>query len=96
VPDERLGQRVGAVVQPRPGAAPDLAALDAHVRAQLAGYKVPRSLWLVDEVGRSPSGKPDYRWAQDHAATHAPVAEAPTPVSSTGSSTGSSSGSSAG
>jgi 3-oxocholest-4-en-26-oate---CoA ligase len=96
VPDERLGQRVGAVVQPRPGAAPDLAALDAHVRAQLAGYKVPRSLWLVDEVGRSPSGKPDYRWAQDHAATHAPVAEAPTPVSSTGSATGSSTGSSAG
>jgi acyl-CoA synthetase (AMP-forming)/AMP-acid ligase II len=84
------------VVQPRPGAAPDLAALDTHVRAQLAGYKVPRSLWLVDEVGRSPSGKPDYRWAQDHAATHAPVAEAPTPVSSPGSATGSSSGSSAG
>ncbi|HEX4252777.1 MAG TPA: acyl-CoA synthetase [Pseudonocardia sp.] len=84
VPDERLGQRVGAVVQARPGAVPDLATLDSHVRTRLAGYKVPRSLWLVDEVGRSPSGKPDYRWAKDWATTHDPAAEAPTPMSSTG------------
>jgi acyl-CoA synthetase (AMP-forming)/AMP-acid ligase II len=74
VPDERLGQRVGAVVAPRPGAAPDLAALDAHVRDLLAGYKVPRSVWLVDEIGRLPSGKPDYRWAHQHAAAHEPAA----------------------
>jgi 3-oxocholest-4-en-26-oate---CoA ligase len=71
VPDERLGQRVGAIVAPRPGASPDLATLDSHVRTSLAGYKVPRSLWLVDEIHRSPSGKPDYRWALDHANTHA-------------------------
>jgi acyl-CoA synthetase (AMP-forming)/AMP-acid ligase II len=86
VPDERLGQRVGAVVQPRPGATPDLATLDEHVRTRLAGYKVPRSLWLVDEVGRSPSGKPDYRWAQDWAAAHDPVAESASPTSNPASS----------
>jgi 3-oxocholest-4-en-26-oate---CoA ligase len=73
VPDERLGQRVGALVQPRPGATPDPAALDAHARTQLAGYKVPRSVWLVDEVGRSPNGKPDYQWAREHAASHRPA-----------------------
>ncbi|MBX8685862.1 AMP-binding protein [Mycobacterium sp. 20091114027_K0903767] len=65
VPDERFGQHVAAVVQPREGARPTLAELDAHVRAEIAGYKVPRSLWLVDEVKRSPAGKPDYRWAKD-------------------------------
>jgi acyl-CoA synthetase (AMP-forming)/AMP-acid ligase II len=65
VPDERFGQRVAAVVQPREGAKPKLADLDAFVRTQIAGYKVPRSLWLVDEVKRSPAGKPDYRWAKD-------------------------------
>ena len=48
VPDELLGQRVAALVQPRPDAAPDLAALAEHVRSQLAGYKVPRSIWLAD------------------------------------------------
>jgi acyl-CoA synthetase (AMP-forming)/AMP-acid ligase II len=85
VPDERLGQRVGAVVQPRPGATPpDLATLDAHVRTRLAGYKVPRSLWLADEIGRSPSGKPDYRWAQEWAAAHDPAAESASPTSSAG------------
>jgi acyl-CoA synthetase (AMP-forming)/AMP-acid ligase II len=79
IPDDRLGQRVAALVQPRPGRTPTLSELDAHARKEIAGYKVPRSLWLVDEVKRSPSGKPDYRWAHDHAkeneaAEHASVA----------------------
>ena len=65
VPDPRFGQHVAAVVQPREGARPTLAELDAFVRSEIAGYKVPRSLWFVDEVKRSPAGKPDYRWAKD-------------------------------
>ncbi len=65
VPDPRFGQHVAAVVQPREGARPTLAELDAFVRSEIAGYKVPRSLWYVDEVKRSPAGKPDYRWAKD-------------------------------
>jgi acyl-CoA synthetase (AMP-forming)/AMP-acid ligase II len=66
VPDDRYGQHVAAVVAPRAGARPALAELDAFVRNQIAGYKVPRSLWLVDEVKRSPAGKPDYTWAKEH------------------------------
>jgi acyl-CoA synthetase (AMP-forming)/AMP-acid ligase II len=65
VPDPRFGQHVAAVVQAREGARPTLAELDAFVRREIAGYKVPRSLWFVDEVKRSPAGKPDYRWAKD-------------------------------
>jgi acyl-CoA synthetase (AMP-forming)/AMP-acid ligase II len=65
VPDPRFGQHVAAVLQAREGARPTLAALDAFVRREIAGYKVPRSLWFVDEVKRSPAGKPDYRWAKD-------------------------------
>ena len=65
VPDERYGQSVAAVVAPRKGAHPTLAALDEFVRTEIAGYKVPRSLWLVDEVKRSPAGKPDYTWAKE-------------------------------
>ena len=63
VPDERWGQRVAAVVQPRPGAHPTLGTLDAHCRGYVAGYKVPKELYLVPVVVRSPSGKPDYPWA---------------------------------
>lgn len=65
VPDPRYGQQVAAVVQARPGCRPSLAELDSFVRSEIAGYKVPRSLWFVDEVTRSPAGKPDYRWAKE-------------------------------
>jgi acyl-CoA synthetase (AMP-forming)/AMP-acid ligase II len=63
-PDERWGEKVVAVVQARPGTSPTLEDLQAHCRSQLAGYKVPRALHLVDQVQRQPSGKPDYRWAK--------------------------------
>lgn len=65
VPDPRFGQHVAAVVQAREGTRPALSELDSFVRSEIAGYKVPRSLWLVDEVKRSPAGKPDYRWAKE-------------------------------
>ena len=64
VPDERWGERVVAVVAPRPGFSPTLEDLAEHARQTIAGYKVPRTVVLVDEVVRSPSGKPDYRWAK--------------------------------
>jgi acyl-CoA synthetase (AMP-forming)/AMP-acid ligase II len=72
VPDERLGQRVAALIQPREGRTIDHAELDVHIRKEIAGYKTPRSVWVVDQVGRSPSGKPDYRWARAHTEQHEP------------------------
>jgi 3-oxocholest-4-en-26-oate---CoA ligase len=77
VADERLGQRVAALVQPREGRAPDLAAIEAHVRGQLAGYKAPRGIWLVDQVSRGPAGKPDYAWAHRHVASHPAAGQPP-------------------
>ncbi|BBZ77901.1 acyl-CoA synthetase [Mycolicibacterium anyangense] len=65
VPDPRFGNHVAAVVAPREGTRPTLADLDAFVRKEIAGYKVPRSLWIVDAVKRSPAGKPDYKWAKE-------------------------------
>ncbi len=64
VPDERWGNRVAAVVQLRPGANLELDDLQAHCRQKIAGYKVPRELHCVSHVERSPTGKPDYRWAK--------------------------------
>ncbi|HEV2309757.1 MAG TPA: AMP-binding protein, partial [Acidimicrobiia bacterium] len=71
VPDERLVERVAAVVTPRRDARPSLDSLQAFCRTTLAGYKVPRQLELTDEIPRTPVGKPDYRWAKrlvEHAA----------------------------
>jgi acyl-CoA synthetase (AMP-forming)/AMP-acid ligase II len=77
VPDDRLGHRVAALVQLRPGATADPAALQTHVRGQLAGYKMPRTLWFVDAVGRTVSGKADYGWARQYVAEHPPAFPAP-------------------
>jgi len=68
VKDERWGQRVAAVVQLRDDATLEsITALQDHCRQEIAGYKVPRQVHLVDTVVRAPSGKPDYRWAADQA-----------------------------
>ncbi len=63
VADERWGSAVTAVVAPVPGAEPSLEELREHCRIDLAGYKLPKHLVLVDAVRRSPAGKADYRWA---------------------------------
>jgi acyl-CoA synthetase (AMP-forming)/AMP-acid ligase II len=66
VPDERWGNRVSAVVELREGAEPPaLTDVQDHCRTRIAGYKVPREIHVVEEIVRAPSGKPDYRWAQD-------------------------------
>ena len=65
LPDDRWGERVTAIVEPRAGRTPTLDDLDPHCRASLAGYKVPRQVFLVERVPRLDSGKPDYRAARD-------------------------------
>jgi acyl-CoA synthetase (AMP-forming)/AMP-acid ligase II len=70
VPDEKYTSRVAALVQLRVDTAtPD--DLAAHCRTRVAGYKVPRHWVFVDEIQRSPSGKPDYPWATKLAAKSA-------------------------
>ena len=65
VPDARLGQCVAAVVARSDSAvSPTLEALQEHCRSQLAGYKLPRVLRVVDAVERSAAGKADYAWAR--------------------------------
>jgi acyl-CoA synthetase (AMP-forming)/AMP-acid ligase II len=63
LPHPRWGEQVAAVVA---GSTPGLGleALQAHCRARLAGYKVPRALRLVARVERLSNGKADYAWAR--------------------------------
>ena len=60
VPDDRLGQAVGAAVELEPGSELDEQALLAHLRGRLASYKAPRSILAVSSIGRSATGKLDY------------------------------------
>lgn len=65
LPDERWGERVTAVVQVRGDHTPTLEELDAHCRGRLAGYKIPRTLVITDQMPRHENGKPDYPAAKE-------------------------------
>ena len=55
VPDAKWGESVLAAVVLRPGASTDEAALDAHCRERIAGYKRPRTYQFMTALPRVPS-----------------------------------------
>jgi len=57
VPHAELGEEVGAAVALRPGARATPDELREHVKAQVAPYKYPRLVWLVDALPKGPTGK---------------------------------------
>lgn len=68
VPDPRWTNRVEAVVTVREGVTSlDSDAVRTFCRGQVAGYKVPKAIWVVPDLHRQPSGKPNYKWARAHA-----------------------------
>jgi len=56
-PDARWGERVVAVVAPRPGRSITLEQLHAFAEGRLARYKLPKELRLVEALPRNPTGK---------------------------------------
>ncbi|MDA8315484.1 MAG: AMP-binding protein, partial [Actinomycetota bacterium] len=61
VPDPAFGEMVVALVEPSGSIQPSEDELIAHVKAHLASFKAPRRVHVVPSLGRSPSGKLDYR-----------------------------------
>jgi acyl-CoA synthetase (AMP-forming)/AMP-acid ligase II len=57
VPDDKFGQRLRVFVVVRPGHDLDGDAVRAHIKANLARYKVPRDVVFLEELPRNPSGK---------------------------------------
>ncbi|MGI5125552.1 long-chain-fatty-acid--CoA ligase [Pseudonocardia sp. CA-107938] len=57
VPDEKWGEVPKAIVVPAPGQTVDPEALLAWCREQLASFKCPKSVDVIDELPRNPSGK---------------------------------------
>jgi fatty-acyl-CoA synthase len=57
VEDEKFGQALVAHVVLRPGASATADELRAHVKKQLANYKVPREIEFHDELPRNETGK---------------------------------------
>lgn len=57
VPHPDFGEAVTAVVVKQPGAAVTEEAIVAHVRDQIAGFKVPKRVFFVDDLPRNAMGK---------------------------------------
>ncbi|MCE3551598.1 AMP-binding protein [Pseudonocardia sp. RS11V-5] len=57
LPHERWSEAVTAVVVPKPGETVDPEALRVALKARLDGYKVPKSVIVVDELPRTSTGK---------------------------------------
>ena len=57
VPDEKWGESVKAVIVLKESASLSEAELEEYSRERLAGYKIPRSMDLIDALPRNPSGK---------------------------------------
>jgi acyl-CoA synthetase (AMP-forming)/AMP-acid ligase II len=57
VDDEQYGQRLAAFVVLEPGSSADTETLKQHVRDNLANYKVPREISVLDELPRGSTGK---------------------------------------
>ena len=57
MPHDELGEEVGAAVALKDGACATAAELRAFVKDQVAAYKYPRHVWLVDELPKGPTGK---------------------------------------
>jgi long-chain acyl-CoA synthetase len=57
VPHDELGEEVAAAVALKDGQQVDVDELRAYVKEQVAAYKYPRTIWLVDELPKGPTGK---------------------------------------
>jgi long-chain acyl-CoA synthetase len=57
LPHPDLGEEVGAAVALKPGASATAGELRDYVKRQIAAYKYPRKVWIVDALPKNATGK---------------------------------------
>ncbi|HTQ20664.1 long-chain fatty acid--CoA ligase [Mycobacterium sp.] len=57
IPHDELGEEVAAAVALKEGEQLSADELQAYVKSQVAAYKYPRTIWFVDELPKTPTGK---------------------------------------
>ncbi len=57
IPDDKMGEEVGAAVVLKDGEEADEDTLREHCKGEVASYKYPRRIWFVDELPKGPTGK---------------------------------------
>ena len=76
IADPTLGEEIGAAVVLRPEATDTVESLQAYVKGQVAAYKYPRRIWLLDALPKGPTGK-----VLKRSISPPPAAELPTSAS---------------
>jgi len=62
VPDPKWIEAVAAAVKPKPGWRITPEEIRAYLRDKIANYKIPKHVWIVDEVPKTAIGKIDYAY----------------------------------
>ncbi len=57
IPDELLGENVGAAIALKPGATSSVEDVQEWTKERIAAYKYPRQVWLVEDLPKGPTGK---------------------------------------
>jgi long-chain acyl-CoA synthetase len=57
VPDDKMGEEVGAAVVLKKGQEATEDELRDYLKGEVAGYKYPRRIWFVDQLPMGPTGK---------------------------------------
>jgi long-chain acyl-CoA synthetase len=57
VPDRALGEEIGAAVVLKPGSTATTQDIQEYVKGQVAAYKYPRRVWVMDALPKGPTGK---------------------------------------
>ena len=57
VPDDKMGEEVGAAVVLKEGEEVDADELATSSRSRSPNYKYPRKIWFPDELPKGPTGK---------------------------------------
>ncbi len=58
--DAKWGEAVAAVIKPKTGYEISIQEIKSYLRTKIAGYKIPKHIWIVDEIPKTPIGKVDY------------------------------------
>jgi long-chain acyl-CoA synthetase len=65
-PDDRLGETPVAMVELREYGSTDATVIVDYLRTRLARYEIPTEVAIVEEIPRTPSGKPDLSEVRRH------------------------------
>ncbi|XP_027159464.1 oxalate--CoA ligase [Coffea eugenioides] len=77
VPDDKYGEEINCAVIPREGANIDESEVSRHCKTNLAGFKVPKKVFITDSLPKTATGKIQRRIVAEHFLAQISTAKVP-------------------